>query len=165
MTMDKELEYQFMSRSLSDILLDELKYLRSRTGIRVSIILSPSGKILSIHEDAAYVPNKLRHGPRNQHIDKDYLSKWIVSISRTIEFVSERLFTEGIKYIILEGNDKTQAIIVNVKDPDPDVSFILMGLLSKSGSIGLGYQEMKECSERIKNILMQYKIYQQQIGY
>ncbi|TFF85912.1 MAG: hypothetical protein EU551_03020 [Promethearchaeota archaeon] len=145
------------NKTLSEILLGELKYLRARAGIRVSFILSPSGKILSIHEDAAYVPQELRHGPRNQHIDKDYISKWIISISRTIEFVSEKLFQEGIKYIILEGNDKKEAIIVSVKDDDPYLSFILMGILPKTGSIGLGYQEIKESSERIKDLLKKYK--------
>lgn len=151
--------YDFENNSLSDILLMELKKLRARAGIRVSMVLSHSGKILSIHEDAAYVPKNLRHGPRNQHINKDYLSKWIISISRTIEFVSEKLFTKGIKYIILEGNDKREAIIVSVKDPDPDISFIMMGILPKIGAIGLGYQEIKESSERIKLILIKYKNY------
>ena len=147
------------NKSLSRILLDELKSLRARAGIRLSIILSQSGKILSIHEDAAYVPKELRYGPRDQHIDKDYLSKWILSMSRTIEFVSEKFFKEGIKYIILEGNDKKEAIIVNVRDSDSDISFILMGLLAKNGSIGLGYQEIKESTEKIKNILIKYKKY------
>ncbi|MHA1693997.1 MAG: hypothetical protein ACTSWR_01005 [Candidatus Helarchaeota archaeon] len=160
MSINNKIKYDFKNKSLADILLDELKYLRSRTGIRVSIILSQSGKILSIHEDAAYVPDQLRYGARNQHIDKEYLSKWIVSTSRTIEFVSEKMFTDGIKFIILEGNDKKEAIIMNYKDPDPDISFILMGLLTKAGSIGLGYQEIKESSERIKDILISYKNYQ-----
>ncbi|MHA1270747.1 MAG: hypothetical protein ACTSPY_13220 [Candidatus Helarchaeota archaeon] len=159
MSINNGIKYDFANKELSEILLDELRYLRSRAGIRVSIVLSQSGKLLSIHEDAAYVPLNLRMGHRNQHIDKEYLSKWIVSTTKTIEFVSEKMFTEGIRFIILEGNDKKVAIIVNAKDPDPDVSFILMGLLSKGGAIGLGYQEIKESSERIKDILISYKNY------
>ncbi|MHA1229599.1 MAG: hypothetical protein ACTSRP_00765 [Candidatus Helarchaeota archaeon] len=162
MSVNNEIKYDFDNKPLSEILLSELKYLRQRAGIRVSLVLSQSGKILSIHEDAAYVPNELRYGPRNQHIDKEYLAKWIISSSRTIEFVSERIFKNGIKFIILEGNDKETAMIVNVRDNNNGVSFILMGLLSKKGSIGLGYQEIKESSERIKDILIKYKNYQTQ---
>ena len=146
--------------SLDDKLLEELRYLRSRAGIRVSIVIGYDGSILGIHEDAAYVPKNLRKGPTSKQalsvkIDKLFFSKWSTSIHRTIEFVSENLFQSGVKFILLEGNDQTKAIIVNMKAPEKNKgkSFLLVGILPIKGTVGLAYQEMKESAERIARII------------
>ncbi len=154
---------------LNEKLLEELQYLRSRAGIRVSMVIGYDGAILGIHEDAAYVPKPLRkyeddHGnqdephARSAKIDKKYFSKWSTSIHRTIEFVSEKLFDNGVKFILLEGNDQTKAIIVNWKATEINKGkpFLLVGILPTKGTVGLAYQEMKESAERIAKILHEH---------
>ncbi|MHA1650324.1 MAG: hypothetical protein ACTSYB_09025 [Candidatus Helarchaeota archaeon] len=147
--------------SLEEKLLEELRYLRSRAGIRMSIVIGYDGTILGIHEDAAYVPKRLRKGSnkaRSSKIDTLYFSKWSTSIHRTIEFVSEKLFENGVKFILLEGNDQTKAIIVNMKNKELEKGkpFLLVGILPIKGTVGLAYQEMKESAERIAKILQEY---------
>jgi len=137
-------------------LLEELRNLRSRAGIRVSMVIGYDGAILGIHEDAAYVPKVLRKGPhaRSSKIDTNYFGKWSTSIHRTIEFVSESLFENGVKFILLEGTDQTKAIIVNMKQElNKGKSFLLVGILPIKGTIGLAYQEMKDSAERIAKII------------
>ena len=146
--------------SLSMRLLEELRYLRSRAGIRMSIVLGYDGTILGIHEDAAYVPKGLRDDPDqalSSKIDKVYFSKWSTSILNTIEFVSEKLFESGVKFVLLEGNDQMKAIIVNMKTTklNKRKSFLLVGILPKKGTVGLAYQEMKESADRIDKILQE----------
>ena len=143
---------------LNELLLEELRYLRSRAGIRMSAVLGYDGSILGIHEDAAYVPKRLRKGEnhaRSSKIDRQYLSKWSTSIHRTIEFVSEKLFESGVKFILLEGMDQTKSIIVNMKADNQmkEKPFLLVGILPVKGTVGLAYQEMKESAERIAKIL------------
>ncbi|MFX1293593.1 MAG: hypothetical protein ACFFD2_01855 [Promethearchaeota archaeon] len=148
--------------SLEKKLLQELRFLRSRAGIRVSIVIGYDGTILGIHEDAAYVPKRLREGSgskaRSLKIDKKYFSKWSTSIHRTIEFVSEKLFESGVKFILLEGNDQMRAIIVNMRPMDRNKSkpFLLVGILPIKGAVGLAYQEMKKSADRIAKILTEY---------
>jgi len=151
--------------SLSKKLLEELRYLRSRAGIRVSIVLGYDGTILGIHEDAAYVPKGLRDDPDqalSSKIDKVYFSKWSTSILNTIEFVSEKLFESGVKFVLLEGNDQMKAIIVNMKTTELNKrkSFLLVGILPKKGTVGLAYQEMKESADRIDKILQENNSHQ-----
>ena len=139
-------------------LLEELRNLRSRAGIRVSMVIGYDGAILGIHEDAAYVPKVLRKGPhaRSSKIDTNYFGKWSTSIHRTIEFVSESLFENGVKFILLEGTDQTKAIIVNMKQElNKGKSFLLVGILPIKGTIGLAYQEMKDSAERIAKIIQE----------
>jgi predicted regulator of Ras-like GTPase activity (Roadblock/LC7/MglB family) len=139
-------------------LLEELRSLRSRAGIRVSMVIGYDGAILGIHEDAAYVPKVLRKGPhaRSSKIDTNYFGKWSTSIHRTIEFVSESLFEGGVKFILLEGPDQTKAIIVNMKQElNKGKSFLLVGILPTKGTIGLAYQEMKDSAERIAKIIQE----------
>lgn len=141
-------------------LLEELRNLRSRAGIRVSMVIGYDGAILGIHEDAAYVPKVLRKGPhaRSSKIDTKYFGKWSTSIHRTIEFVSESLFEGGVKFILLEGPDpdQTKAIIVNMKQElNKGKSFLLVGILPTKGTIGLAYQEMKDSAERIAKIIQE----------
>jgi predicted regulator of Ras-like GTPase activity (Roadblock/LC7/MglB family) len=149
------------SLSLDNKLLEELRHLRSRAGIRMSIVIGYDGAILGIHEDAAYVPKRLRQGQNTQSlsskIDKQYFSKWSTSIHRTIEFVSEKIFESGVKFILLEGTDQTKAIIVNMKTSDnyKGKSFLLVGILPMKGTVGLAYQEMKEAADRIAKILQE----------
>ena len=147
---------------LEDRLLEELRYLRSRAGIRVSIVIGYDGSILGIHEDAAYVPKHLRDGPkaRSSKIDKKYFSKWSTSIHRTIEFVSEKLFKQGVKFILLEGTEQNKAIIVNMKTTEKykGKPFLLVGILPIKGTVGLAYQEMKESADRIAKILLEYNL-------
>jgi len=150
--------------SLSKKLLEELRYLRSRAGIRVSIVLGYDGTILGIHEDAAYVPKGLRDDPDqalSSKIDKVYFSKWSTSILNTIEFVSEKLFESGVKFVLLEGNDQMKAI-VNMKTTELNKrkSFLLVGILPKKGTVGLAYQEMKESADRIDKILQENNSHQ-----
>ncbi|NVM28991.1 MAG: hypothetical protein HWN65_09105 [Candidatus Helarchaeota archaeon] len=158
---DQEIEEsdQDTTTSLSDKLLQQLRYLRSRANIRMSIVLGYDGTILGIHEDAAYVPKRLRDGPhaRSSKIDKVYFSKWSTSILNTIEFVSEKLFESGVKFVLLEGNDQMKAIIVNMKTTEINrrKSFLLVGILPPKGTIGLAYQEMKETADRIASILQE----------
>ena len=158
---DQEIEEsdQDTTTSLSDQLLQQLRYLRSRANIRMSIVLGYDGTILGIHEDAAYVPKRLRDGPhaRSSKIDKVYFSKWSTSILNTIEFVSEKLFESGVKFVLLEGNDQMKAIIVNMKTTEINrrKSFLLVGILPPKGTIGLAYQEMKETADRIASILQE----------
>ena len=158
---DQEIEEsdQDTITSLGDQLLQELRYLRSRANIRMSIVLGYDGTILGIHEDAAYVPKRLRDGPhaRSSKIDKVYFSKWSTSILNTIEFVSEKLFESGVKFVLLEGNDQMKAIIVNMKTTEINrrKSFLLVGILPPKGTIGLAYQEMKESADRIASILQE----------
>lgn len=148
---------QKTDQSLEKRLLDELRYLRSRAGIRMSIVIGYDGTILGIHEDAAYVPKPLRDGPHalSSKIDKKYFAKWSTSILNTIEFVSEKLFESGVKFVLLEGNDQMKAIIVNMKTTEINKrkSFLLVGILPKKGTVGLAYQEMKESADRIDKIL------------
>ncbi len=146
---------------LSKKLLEELRFLRSRAGIRMSIVIGYDGTILGIHEDAAYVPKSLRDVPDqalSSKIDKVYFSKWSTSILNTIEFVSEKLFESGVKFVLLEGNDQMKAIIVNMKTTELNKrkSFLLVGILPKKGTIGLAYQEMKESADRIDKILQEF---------
>ncbi len=139
-------------------LLEVLRNLRSRAGIRVSMVIGYDGAILGIHEDAAYVPKVLRKGPhaRSSKIDTNYFGKWSTSIHRTIEFVSESLFESGVKFILLEGTDQTKAIIVNMKQEiNKGKSFLLVGILPTKGTIGLAYQEMKDSADRIAKILQE----------
>ena len=139
-------------------LLEELRNLRSRAGIRVSMVIGYDGAILGIHEDSAYVPKVLRKGPhaRSSKIDTNYFGKWSTSIHRTIEFVSESLFESGVKFILLEGLDQTKAIIVNMKQElNKGKSFLLVGILPTKGTIGLAYQEMKDSAERIAKIIQE----------
>ncbi|MHA1267290.1 MAG: hypothetical protein ACTSRS_18780 [Candidatus Helarchaeota archaeon] len=147
--------------SLSNRLLQELRYLRSRANIRMSLVVGYDGTILGIHEDAAYVPKPLRkdNHARSSKIDKIYFSKWSTSILNTIEFVSEKLFSNGVKFVLLEGNDQSKAIIVNMKattNANKRKSFLLVGILPKKGAVGLAYQEMKESADRIDKILQEY---------
>jgi len=160
---DKESESSHDEKALplDRKLLGELKHLRSRAGIRMSIVIGYDGAILGIHEDAAYVPKILRQG-QNTHalsskIDKQYFSKWSTSIHRTIEFVSEKIFESGVKFILLEGIDQTKAIIVNMKTSDTykGKSFLLVGILPMKGTVGLAYQEMKESADRIAKIIQE----------
>jgi predicted regulator of Ras-like GTPase activity (Roadblock/LC7/MglB family) len=139
-------------------LLEVLRNLRSRAGIRVSMVIGYDGAILGIHEDAAYVPKVLRKGPhaRSSKIDTNYFGKWSTSIHRTIEFVSESLFENGVKFILLEGTDQTKAIIVNMRQEiNKGKSFLLVGILPIKGTIGLAYQEMKDSADRIAKILQE----------
>ncbi|MHA1131243.1 MAG: hypothetical protein ACTSQI_08985 [Candidatus Helarchaeota archaeon] len=147
-------------------LLEELRHLRSRAGIRMSVVIGYDGTILGIHEDAAYVPKRLRKGEnhaRSSKIDRLYITKWSTSIHRTIEFVSEKLFESGVNIILLEGNDQSKAIIVNMK-ADNNLKggkpFLLVGILPIKGTIGLAYQEMKESADRIAKILLEYNFTQ-----
>ncbi len=123
-----------------------LKDLRSKAGIRVSMVIDFDGKLISIHEDAAYVPKSLRIS--KSEIDKEYFSKWSTSIHKTIEFVSEKLFQKGIKNILLEGYENRRAMLFNI-----DGKAILIGILTENGSIGLAYQAMRDCVEKISQIL------------
>ena len=127
-------------------ILGILKELRAKSGIRVSMLVGFDGKIISIHEDAAYVPKSLRIS--KSEIDKNYFSKWSIAIHRTLEFVSEKLFKEGIRDVILEGYNNTRAILFNIKG-----KAILIGILTENGSFGLAYQAMMECVEKISPIL------------
>ena len=131
-------------------ILGILKKLRAKSGIRVSMVIDLDGKILGIHEDASYVPKSLRL--TKSEIDKEYFSKWSTSIHKTIEFVSEKLFQKGIKNMIFEGYENdggvTQALLFDI-----DGKAILIGLLTANGSIGLAYQAMRECVEKISRIL------------
>jgi predicted regulator of Ras-like GTPase activity (Roadblock/LC7/MglB family) len=141
-------------------LLEELRNLRSRAGIRVSMVIGYDGAILGIHEDAAYVPKVLRKGPHahalSSKIDTNYFGKWSTSIHRTIEFVSESLFESGVKFILLEGTDQTKAIIVNMKQElSKGKSFLLVGILPIKGTVGLAYQEMKDAADRIAKIIQE----------
>ena len=155
-------EHQKEPIPLDKSLLEELRFLRSRAGIRMSIVIGYDGTILGIHEDAAYVPKRLREGTgpkaRSSKIDKKYFSKWSTSIHRTIEFVSEKLFETGVKFILLEGTDQMRAIIVNMKTTEKSQgkSFLLVGILPIKGAVGLAYQEMKESADRIAKILREY---------
>jgi len=158
---DQEIEKtdQGIPLPLNIKLLEELRNLRSRAGIRVSMVIGYDGSVLGIHEDAAYVPKGLRKGPhaRSSKIDTNYFGKWSTSIHRTIEFVSESLFESGVKFILLEGNDQMKAIIVNMKqESNRGKSFLLVGILPAKGTIGLAYQEMKDSAERIAKILQEY---------
>ncbi len=153
---------QNTDNSLEKKLLEELRYLRSRAGIRVSFVIGYDGSILGLHEDAAYVPKRLRDGPKalSSKIDKKYFSKWSTSIHRTIEFVSEKLFETGVKFILLEGTDQMKAIIVNMKPSEKNNNskpFLLVAILPIKGTIGLAYQEMKESAERIVDIIHKHK--------
>jgi len=127
-------------------ILGILKELRAKSGIRVSMVVDFNGNLISIHEDAAYVPKSLRIS--KSEIDKEYFSKWVTNIHQTVEFVSEKLFQKGIKNIILEGFNSRRALLFNI-----DGKAILIGLLTENGSIGLAYQSMRECVEKISPIL------------
>ncbi len=127
-------------------ILGILKQLRAKSGIRVSMLVGFDGKIISIHEDAVYVPKSLRIS--KTEIDKEYFTKWSISLIRTLEFVSEKLFKDGINNIILEGYNNTRAILFNIKG-----KAILIGILTENGSLGLAYQAMAECVEKITPIL------------
>ena len=158
-TTDQQVESK-PNLPLDQQLLEELRRLRGRTGIRMSVVIGYDGTIFGIHEDAAYVPKSLRKGKDHAlsaKIDKNYFSKWSTSIHRTIEFVSEKLFETGVKFILLEGNDQMKAIIVNTKTSKTykGKSFLLVGILSKTGPVGLAYQEIKDSADRIAKILEQ----------
>ena len=127
-------------------ILGILKELRAKSGIRVSMLVGFDGKIISIHEDAVYVPKSLRIS--KTEIDKTYFTKWSIAIFRTLEFSSEKLFKDGINNIILEGKNKTRAILFNIKG-----KAILIGILTENGSLGLAYQAMMECVEKIAAIM------------
>lgn len=131
---------------MNNQLLDMLKELRAKAGIRASMVVGFDGNLISIHEDAAYVPKKLRVS--KSEIDKEYFAKWAIAISRTLEFVSEKLFQKGIKSVIIEGNNETRAMLFIVEK-----KVILIGILNENGSLGLAYQAMKECAEKISTIL------------
>jgi len=131
---------------LKNQILGILKKLRAKSGIRVSMVVDFDGNIISIHEDAAYMPKSLRIS--KTEIDKEYFSKWSTNIHQTVEFVSEKLFQKGIKNIILEGYEKTRALLFNI-----DGKAILIGILTENGSIGLAYQAMRECVDEISPIL------------
>ena len=45
---------------MNNQILGILKELRAKSGIRVSMLVGFDGKIISIHEDAVYVPKSLR---------------------------------------------------------------------------------------------------------
>jgi predicted regulator of Ras-like GTPase activity (Roadblock/LC7/MglB family) len=157
---DQEIEKtdQEITLPLDVKLLEELRNLRSRAGIRASMVIGYDGSVLGIHEDAAYVPKALRKGPhaRSSKIDTNYFGKWSTSIHRTIEFVSEGLFENGVKFILLEGTDQMKAIIVNMKqETKRGKSFLLVGILPTKGTVGLAYQEMKDAAERIAKILQE----------
>lgn len=129
-------------------LLGILKELREESGIRASMIIKNDGTLLAIHEDAVYVPKKLRTGPKNGYIDKNFFSKWSTSIIRTVEFVSEKLFENGINNMILEGNNNYTALIFTIEGKS-----LLIGVFSKdSHKIGIAYSAMKSCVEKVTKI-------------